>query len=46
MAIDRGKDYYKYGSSWFYAMPNEKYNVVAKALGFDRPDCKSKTQNL
>ena len=33
-------DHYLYGRSWFYAIPSKEFNVVAKAIGFNRPDCK------
>lgn len=35
-------NHYQYGKDWFYAMPNENFNTVAKAIGFERPDCKKK----
>lgn len=46
MAIEGGKNYYKYGRSWFYAMPHKDNNVLAKAIGFDRPECKNSFHRL
>lgn len=39
MAIVGNKDYYKYGTGWFYGMPHKEAPTVVKGIGFKRPEC-------
>jgi len=35
---------YQYGTAWYYGMPHDDCNVLVKAIGFERPDCKNENQ--
>lgn len=40
MAIVGSKDYYQYGSNWWYGFTHEDCKSLVKSIGFERPDCK------
>jgi hypothetical protein len=42
MAIVGNKDYYQYGTGWFYGIPNPADHNTVEAIGFKRPDCKQR----
>jgi hypothetical protein len=43
MAQIGSKDYYKYGSGYYYGLPQDK--VLVYGLGFKRPDCDKEKMN-
>lgn len=40
MAIVGNKDYYKYGTGWWYGVPSEADPNTVRSIGFTRPECK------
>jgi hypothetical protein len=43
MAIDGNRNYYKYGTGWWYGEPiDDSISFVVKSIGFQRPECKKR----